>query len=71
MPEHGTKLEALQQELERMAADTFETKGEAARWLRRPHPMLGEESPLHTAQTEAGAHRVKAILVAIKYGGVV
>jgi uncharacterized protein (DUF2384 family) len=32
--------------------------------------MLDEKSPLEMSQSEAGAQRVKAILVAIKYGGV-
>ncbi|MDO9506372.1 MbcA/ParS/Xre antitoxin family protein [Hydrogenophaga sp.] len=54
-----------------MATDTFETEQDAAEWLSRPHPMLDHETPLQTAQTEAGAHRVKALLVAIKYGGVI
>lgn len=70
MQENGANLQALLQELERMAAETFETKGDAAQWLRRPHPMLDGEVPLQIAQVPAGVERVKAILAAIKYGGV-
>lgn len=33
--------------------------------------MLNHETPLQMAQTEAGAQRVKALLVATKYGGVI
>lgn len=58
-------------ELEQMANDTFETKEAAHKWLRRPHPMLDGESPLEAAKTSYGAQRVKEILVAIVYGGVV
>lgn len=65
-----TATQPIQQELERMAEDTFDTKENAARWLRRPHPMLDEKSPLEIAQTNAGAQRVKTILVAIKSCGV-
>jgi len=53
-----------------MAADTFETKEAAEKWLRRSHPMLDGETPIQVAQTEAGIKRVTAILVAIKHGGV-
>jgi putative toxin-antitoxin system antitoxin component (TIGR02293 family) len=53
-----------------MAEDIFETKDDAAQWLWRPHPMLGGEIPLQLAKTEAGAQRVHAILIAIKYGSV-
>ena len=35
------------------------------------HPMLDGESPLECAKSGFGAQRVKDILVAIRYGGVV
>jgi putative toxin-antitoxin system antitoxin component (TIGR02293 family) len=70
MTEHVTNSQLFQQELERMAVDTFETIDEAAQWLRNPHPLLDGRNPLQAAQTEAGAQVVKSILVAIKYGGV-
>ncbi|MDP3348235.1 MAG: MbcA/ParS/Xre antitoxin family protein [Hydrogenophaga sp.] len=71
MPEYWTNARPCQPDVEQMATDTFETEQDAAEWLSRPHPMLDHETPLQTAQTEAGAHRVKALLVAIKYGGVI
>lgn len=70
MPEHGTNLHPPLQELERMAADTFGSKEDAAQWLRRSNPMLDGEVPLQIAASPAGTQRVKAILCAIKYGGV-
>lgn len=70
MNEHVTSSQFLQQELERMAVDTFETGDDAAQWLRKPHPLLEGRSPIQAARTEAGAQVVKSILVAIKHGGV-
>ena len=58
-------------ELDAMARDTFETDEEAAAWLRQPHPMLDGETPLDCAKSSFGAERVKDILNAVKYGGVV
>lgn len=58
-------------ELDAMARDTFETGEEAAAWLRQPHPMLDGEAPLDCAKSGFGAERVKDILNAVKYGGVV
>jgi putative toxin-antitoxin system antitoxin component (TIGR02293 family) len=58
-------------ELDAMARDTFETHEEAAAWLRQPHPMLDGEKPLDCAKSGFGAERVKDILNAVKYGGVV
>jgi putative toxin-antitoxin system antitoxin component (TIGR02293 family) len=57
--------------LDAMARDTFETDHEAAAWLRQPHPMLDGETPLDCAKSGFGAERVKDILNAVKYGGVV
>jgi hypothetical protein len=57
--------------LDRMARDTFASTFEAARWLRRPHPIFEDQSPLDIARTPGGVKRVKDILVAIKHGGVV
>lgn len=58
-------------ELDSLAKETFETADEAAGWMRKAHPMLDGESPLECAKSGFGAQRVKDILVAIKYGGVV
>lgn len=66
----SAESDALLEELERMAEDTFEP-GDATLWLTSPHPLFAEKTPLQLAQTEEGARTVRAVLVAIKYGGVV
>lgn len=71
MANHAEGALSNQQELERMATDTFETAKDAAQWLQNPHPLLDGKTPIQFAQTEAGAQRVKSFLVAIKYGGVI
>jgi putative toxin-antitoxin system antitoxin component (TIGR02293 family) len=71
LPTHAAEGLLRLLELEQMAADTFSTPEEAAQWLRRPHPMLDHEAPLECAKSAFGAQRVKDILVALKYGGVV
>lgn len=70
MPDHWTTSQLLLRELERMAADTFETSEDAAGWLRRPHPLLDKKTPLEMARTEAGAKTVKSMLIGLKFGGV-
>lgn len=57
-------------ELESLAQEAFEIPEEAADWMRRPHPMLDGETPRECAKSSSGGERVRAILVAIKYGGV-
>ena len=71
LPIHSAESVLRLLELGQMAADTFETEDEASAWLRRPHPMLDGDSPLELAKTSFGAQRVKDILIAIRYGGVV
>lgn len=68
MAKHETNNQPMLEEIERMAADTFQTKEEAVWWLHTPHPMLEGTTPFLLAQTPAGAERVRQILVAIKYG---
>ena len=67
LPESESVLRLLDQ----MASDTFESDAEAFAWLRRPHPLLDGETPIEVAKNAAGAQRVKDILQAIKYGGIV
>lgn len=55
-------------ELYDLAKATFESAGEAAAWLRRPHPMLKGESPLKCARSRTGAQRVIGVLIAIREG---
>jgi putative toxin-antitoxin system antitoxin component (TIGR02293 family) len=71
LPRHAAEGVLRLLELEQMAVDTFETEAESLEWLRRPHPMLENESPLEAAKSSFGAQRVKDILLAVKYGGVV
>lgn len=71
LPIHSAESVLRLLELGQMAADTFETEDEASAWLRRSHPMLDGDSPLEAAKTSFGAQRVKDILIAIRYGGVV
>ena len=53
------------------AADVFGTVADASRWLTRPHPALDSDTPLRRARTPWGLTRVRAVLGALKYGGVV
>ena len=71
LPMHAAEGVLRLLELEAMATDTFESDDAAHGWLRRAHPMLEGESPLEAAKTSFGTRRVKDMLVAIKYGGVV
>lgn len=71
LPTHAAESMLRLLELDGLAEDTFETPQEASTWLRKPHPMLDGESPLECAKSGFGAQRVKDILVATKYGGVV
>ena len=71
LPTHAAENVLRFLELDAMAAETFATEAEASAWLSRPHPMLEGETPLAAAQTSFGGQRVKDILLAIKYGGVV
>lgn len=71
LPTHAAENVLRLLELESLANDTFETEEAALQWLRKEHPMLEGESPLESAKTSFGARRVKDILIAIKYGGVV
>jgi putative toxin-antitoxin system antitoxin component (TIGR02293 family) len=71
LPMHAAEGVLRLLELEAMATDTFESDDAAHGWLRRPHPMLEGECPLEAAKTSFGTRRVKDMLVAIKYGGVV
>lgn len=71
LPVHAAESLLRLLELDRMARDTFDTPEEAAGWLRRAHPMLDGDTPLACAKSSFGAQRVKDILLAIQYGGVV
>ncbi|MEJ8810395.1 antitoxin Xre/MbcA/ParS toxin-binding domain-containing protein [Variovorax ureilyticus] len=51
------------------AAEVFGDDGPA--WMTKPHPLLDGKTPLEFASNEFGAERVREILSAIEYGGVV
>lgn len=71
LPRHASEAVLRLLELTQMAEDVFSTQDDACAWLRRAHPMLDGETPLECAKTAFGAVRVKEMLVALKYGGVV
>lgn len=61
----------LPSELYDLVIQVFATESKALEWLQRPHPVLGGSTPLAVTSTSIGAQRVKGVLAAIKYGGVV
>jgi putative toxin-antitoxin system antitoxin component (TIGR02293 family) len=70
LPKHSAETVLRLAELESLALDVFASAQDAHGWLKKPHPLLGE-SPIDAASTSYGAQRVREILTAIKYGGVV
>ena len=58
-------------ELQELAEEVFGDQEAAKTWLHKPHPLFGEMQPVEIAKSSYGAQRVKQVLVAIKYGGVV
>lgn len=71
LPAHAAEGVLRLLELDQLACDTFETDAAAATWLRKPHAMLDGDTPLEAAKTSYGTERVKEILNAVKWGGVV
>lgn len=43
-------------------------EGSAREWITRPHPELGNRTPLESAMTELGARRVEDLLDRLIYG---
>lgn len=70
LPKHSAETVLHLAELEAFALDVFDSEQAAHDWLKSAHPMLGE-SPIDAASSSYGAQRVREILTAIKYGGVV
>ena len=62
-------LRAMQLQL--FASDVFGGAEPARAWLGKPHPMLDGMTPSDYADNEFGAHKVRGLLAALKYGGVV
>ena len=71
LPIHAAERVLRLLELQCQAEDTFESPAAASAWLRRGHEMLEGEPPLEWAKSWYGTQRVKELLVALKYGGVV
>ena len=70
LPPHSAETVLRLAELEALVQDVFASETAAHDWLKTEHPQLGE-SPITAASTSYGAQRVREILTAIKYGGVV
>ena len=49
------------------AADVFDNKDDARRWLTYPQPGLGNIAPLEFAKTELGAREVENLLGRLEY----
>lgn len=71
LPTHATERVLRLLELQSLADDTFEATEAASVWMRRGHEMLEGETPLEWAKSGYGAQRVRELLVALKFGGVV
>lgn len=46
----------------------WEDEDEARAFLRRPHPLLDDETPLDLSRTELGARRVERLLHSVEHG---
>lgn len=58
-------------EMQELAEEVFGTAEKAHTWLHKPHSLFNDEAPYTVAASAYGAQRVKQVLVAIQYGGVV
>lgn len=58
----------LLQQLVAHGVDVFEDQGKFNRWLRRPLPLLGGQSPLQLLDTASGFQVVDELLGRIEYG---
>lgn len=71
IPTHAAERVLRLLELQNLAEDTFETSEAASAWMRRGHEMLEGETPMEWAKSGYGAQRVRELLVALRFGGVV
>jgi putative toxin-antitoxin system antitoxin component (TIGR02293 family) len=51
-----------------MAETVWADEDQARAFLNRPHPLLGDETPLNVARTEIGARRVERLLSDVEQG---
>lgn len=71
LPAHAAEMMLRLLEVHNMAADVFGSRANACAWLSKTHPLLDDECPRSATKTSYGAAKVKDLLVATKYGGVV
>ena len=69
MNDQNMKSESYLVALKNLAMEVFVSTEDIGRWFAKPHPLLNGRTPLQMAVTEAGAEKVRSLLVAIKYGG--
>lgn len=66
-PLHGTQRATFT-----LARTVFASHDFALAWMNKPHELLRDRSPLDVStESTAGAMRVREILLAIRFGGVV
>jgi len=51
-----------------LAESIWEDPAASRYFLNRPHPLLGNETPLDAAQSELGARRVERLLYDVEHG---
>ena len=50
------------------AEGVWDDHNDAREWLTRPHPELGDRTPIDCALTELGARQVESLLDRLQYG---
>jgi putative toxin-antitoxin system antitoxin component (TIGR02293 family) len=50
------------------AEAVWDDRNDAREWLTRPHPELGDRTPIDCALTELGARQVESLLDRLQYG---
>jgi putative toxin-antitoxin system antitoxin component (TIGR02293 family) len=50
------------------AEAVWDDQNDAREWLTRPHPELGDRTPIDCALTELGARQVESLLDRLQYG---
>lgn len=71
LPEEAAVKTLMAAELLALAAEVFGSVEVGSDWLTTPHPALEGDAPLERARTPWGLAKVREILVATRYGGVV
>ena len=66
-PEESQRTERLARVVA-LAESIWENPAESRAFLNRPHPLLGGDTPLDTAQSELGARRVERLLYDVEHG---